>query len=82
MLMPDMDGWEVCHEIRKFSQVGILMLSAINKPGMVTQALDEGADDYLLKPMPSGVLIAHLKKLIRRNGSFRQSAKPPVNSAV
>jgi DNA-binding response OmpR family regulator len=66
LLMPDMNGWEVCKAIRSFSQVPILVLSAISKPGMVARALDEGADDYLLKPMPSGVLIAHLKRLARR----------------
>jgi len=66
LLMPGMDGWEVCKEIRSFSQVPILVLSAISKPGIVARALDEGADDYLLKPMPSSVLIAHLKRLARR----------------
>ena len=66
LLMPGMDGWDVCKEIRSFSQVPILVLSAINKPGMVARALDEGADDYLLKPMPSGVLTAHINKLTRR----------------
>jgi two-component system KDP operon response regulator KdpE len=64
--LPDMDGWLVCTEIRKFSPVPILVLSAISKPGMVAQALDAGADDYMLKPMTSGVLIAHLNRLARR----------------
>lgn len=64
--MQGVDGWNVCREIRSFSDVPILVLSAISKPGIVAQALDEGADDYLLKPMPSSVLIAHLKKLTRR----------------
>lgn len=67
LLMPDMDGWQVCAEVRKFSQVPILVLSAVNKPGLAEHALDEGADDFLLKPMPSGVLIAHLKMLTRRS---------------
>jgi DNA-binding response OmpR family regulator len=66
LLMPGMDGWVVCKEIRKISTAPILVLSAISKPGMVAQALDEGADDYLLKPMASGVLIAHIKRLARR----------------
>ncbi len=66
LLMQGMDGWEVCREIRSFSNVPILVLSAVSKPGIVAQALDKGADDYLLKPMPSSVLIAHLKKLARR----------------
>jgi two-component system, OmpR family, response regulator len=64
--MPGMDGWQVCKEVRTFSQVPILVLSAISKPSLAARALDEGADDYLIKPMTSGVLIAHLKKLTRR----------------
>jgi DNA-binding response OmpR family regulator len=39
----------------------------LNNPDAIAQALDEGADDYLIKPVPSGVLIAHLKNLIRRS---------------
>ena len=66
LLMQGMDGWDVCHKIRDFSDVPILVLSAVNKPDYVAKALDSGADDYLIKPMPSNVLIAHLKKLTRR----------------
>jgi DNA-binding response OmpR family regulator len=66
LLMPVIDGWQVCREIRKFSQVPIIILSAVNKPGMVARAIDEGADDFLLKPVPSGVLIAHINKFTRR----------------
>ena len=71
--MPDMDGWEVCKAIRSFSLVPILVISAINKPGMVAKALDEGADDYMLKPMTSSVLIAHLKRLAWRARAERQA---------
>ncbi len=66
LLMPDMDGWEVTRAIRSFSQVPILVLSAVSKPELVAKALDEGADDYLIKPMPNSVLVAHLKRLARR----------------
>lgn len=66
LLMPEMDGWEVCESVRKFSQVPILILSAVSKPGMAVRALDAGADDYLLKPMTTSVLIAHIRKLARR----------------
>jgi len=79
LLMPGMDGWEVCKEIRTFSQVPILVLSAISKPGIVARALDEGADDYLLKPMPSSVLIAHLKKLARRARAEQESNNSDFN---
>lgn len=66
LLMPDMDGLNVCRQVRKFSSVPILVLSAVSKPGIVAQALDEGADDYLIKPMKNNVLVASLKKLTRR----------------
>jgi DNA-binding response OmpR family regulator len=66
LMMPDMDGWQVCKQIREFCNVPILVLSALNNPGIVAQALDAGADDYLIKPVASGVLIAHINKLLRR----------------
>jgi two-component system, OmpR family, response regulator ResD len=77
LMMPGIDGWRVCTEVRKFSTVPILILSALDNPGTVASALDAGADDYLVKPVPSGVLVAHLNKLTRRpemNG--RASLKP------
>ncbi len=81
LMMPGMDGWQVCNQIRMFSTVPILVLSALDSPGIVASALDAGADDYLVKPVPSGVLIAHLNKLTRRadmnNGSkFKQQTAP------
>lgn len=75
LLMPDMDGWEVTRAIRSFSQVPILILSAVSKPELVAKALDEGADDYLIKPMPSSVLIAHLKRLTRRARAENKSLR-------
>jgi two-component system, OmpR family, response regulator len=66
LMMPGMDGWQVCTQVRTFSNVPILILSALDSPGMVASALDAGADDYLVKPVPVGVLIAHLNTLTRR----------------
>jgi DNA-binding response OmpR family regulator len=77
LMMPGMDGWQVCTEVRTFSDVPILILSALDSPGMVASALDAGADDYLVKPVPSGVLIAHLNTLTRR-ASTEKSLKNHV----
>lgn len=66
LMMPEMNGWSVCKSIREFSDIPILILSAMDAPGCVAQALDVGADDYLVKPVSSGTLIAHLNKLLRR----------------
>lgn len=77
LMMPEIDGWQVCKSIREFSDTPILILSAIDSPGMVAQALDNGADDYLTKPISSGTLIAHLQKLVRRPTLARKSAPAP-----
>lgn len=72
LMMPQMDGWQVCREIRSFSQVPILVASAIVDSQLVMRALDEGADDYLVKPLVPGVLISRLKRLVRQASSNRK----------
>jgi DNA-binding response OmpR family regulator len=76
LMMPDLDGWQVSKAIRLFSNVPILILSAINDPGMVASVLDAGADDFLVKPVPSGVLVAHIKKMVRQNNTGSLSGLP------
>jgi len=66
LLMPEMDGWEVCERIREFSNVPILILSALGAPANVARALDAGADDYLIKPIHASVLVSRMQSLIRR----------------
>jgi len=70
LMMPDMDGWQVSKAVRAFSNVPILILSAINDPSMVASVLDTGADDFLVKPVPSSVLVAHIRKMVRQTGSL------------
>ena len=69
LLMPEMDGWDVCQRIRSFSNVPILILSALGAPGSVARALDAGADDYLIKPVHASLLASRLRTLVRRQGS-------------
>jgi len=72
VMMLDMDGLDICKALRKFTSIPILMLSALYTPEMVAKALDSGADDYLSKPVPSQVLFAHMKSLLRRNNQTAQ----------
>lgn len=65
LMMPGIDGWQVCAAIRTFSQCPILIFSGVLNPDMVTRALDEGADDYLIKPAPPGVVASRLQRLAR-----------------
>jgi DNA-binding response OmpR family regulator len=80
LMMPDMDGWQVSKAIRTFSNVPILILSAINDPSMVASVLDTGADDFLVKPVPSSVLVAHIRKMVRQTGSLDRASLKKINS--
>lgn len=74
LMMPGVDGWQVCREIRKFSQVPILVLSAVVDSNLVIQVLEEGATDYMVKPVPPGTLISYVKRLTQQqvnNGNTR-----------
>src|SRR6266498_4591162 len=74
LMMPDMDGWQICKAVREFSHVPIIILSDLNDPSMIASVLDAGADDYLTKPTPSRVLVAHINRLTKRTGSLKSSA--------
>jgi DNA-binding response OmpR family regulator len=66
ILLPEMDGWEVCKAIRNASVVPILMLSSLNEEVDRILGLELGADDYLTKPFSTRELIAHIRALLRR----------------
>ena len=66
LMMPGMTGWEVCQAIRMFSQVPILILSAVIDHELVMQALDNGADDYIVKPVATNVLVSRLRRLTQQ----------------
>ncbi len=66
LMMPGIDGWQICKTIRSFSKVPIAILSALDDPAMVASALDAGADDFMVKPVATSVLMAHINNLTRR----------------
>ncbi len=66
LLLPETDGWEVCKTLRTFTNVPIAILSALDDPHVISSALDAGADDYMSKPVPNMVLLAHIHNLTRR----------------
>jgi len=82
LMMPDLDGWQVSKAIRAFNNVPILILSAINDPSMVASVLDTGADDFLVKPVPSSVLVAHIRKMVRRNTGSLSSLNHNKNDTL
>lgn len=74
VLMPRRDGYETCRCIRGFSQVPILMLTALGDESHEIRGIEGGADDYVAKPFSRDLLVAHVKALLRR----RESAVPEI----
>ncbi|WP_432666482.1 response regulator transcription factor [Wukongibacter baidiensis] len=66
VMMPKLDGWEVCKEIRKNSDVPILMLTALGDENNEIHGLGLGADEYISKPFVYKVFMARVKVLLRR----------------
>jgi two-component system, OmpR family, KDP operon response regulator KdpE len=66
VLLPDGSGTDVCREVRSWSSVPILVLSAVGEEGEKIAALDAGADDYVTKPFSGDELLARLRAALRR----------------
>ena len=66
ILLPEMDGWDVCRELRRHSSVPILMLTALGDEVDRIVGLEMGADDYLTKPFSARELVARIRALLRR----------------
>ena len=68
VMMPRMDGWQVCREIRKRSQCPIIMITAKGEVFDRVLGLELGADDYVVKPFETKEVIARIKAVLRRCG--------------
>ncbi|MCB1025170.1 MAG: response regulator transcription factor [Acidobacteria bacterium] len=73
--MPEMDGIEVCSEIRKSSQVPIIILSVKGEEKSKVEALDAGADDYITKPFGMKELLARVRANLRRSPGEKEVAR-------
>jgi len=79
IMMPAMDGWQVCGRIRELSETPILLVSARSGEQDVTRGLYLGADDYVTKPFGMVEFLARVKSVLRRS---REVAKLPSRSVV
>lgn len=66
IMMPNMDGWELCRELRRAYDFPILMLTAKGETMQIVKGFELGTDDYLVKPFEPPVLIARVKALLKR----------------
>lgn len=74
LMLPGVDGYEVCREVRKTSSVPIIMLSAKGEVFDKVLGLELGADDYIIKPFDSKELVARVKAVLRRMHPVQQTA--------
>ncbi len=74
LLLPDMDGVEVCRRLRHWSEIPIIVLSAIGDEDAKVAALAAGGDDYVTKPFGPRELVARLEAVLRRVGPEREDA--------
>ena len=68
LMLPGVDGLDVCREVRKTSRVPIVMLTARTDTNDVVAGLELGADDYVMKPFEPAVLAARIRSVLRRSG--------------
>ena len=73
IMMPNIDGWEVCRKIRETSSVPIIMLTARNQEFDELTGFDAGADDYVTKPCSPSVLMKRVAALLKRENAVNNS---------
>ena len=91
VMLPGIDGWEVCRRLRQESEVGILMLTARGDVDDRVNGLEMGADDYLVKPFKVKELLARVRSILRRrrvalphmlqSGDLRLRSRKPRSNA-
>ena len=69
IMLPMLDGWQVCREVRKFSDKPIIMITAKGETFDKVLGFELGADDYIVKPFEPKEVIARVKAVLRRSGS-------------
>ena len=74
VIMPKMDGWEVCREIRQYSKVPIIMLTAKSSERDELQGFELGVDEYISKPFSPKILVARVEAILRRTTAQEEKA--------
>lgn len=76
ILMPEMDGYTLCSQLRQRSDVPIIMLSALNRPDEIVYGFSLGADDFISKPLRFGDVELRIQAILRRMAWMRERAEP------
>lgn len=76
VMMPDIDGYSLCRQVREFSQVPIIMVTAKGQDEDKVTGLDTGADDYITKPFSASELVARVRAVLRRTSQWNEMPEP------
>ncbi len=82
VMMPKMDGWQVCREVRQTSKVPIIMLTARSEERDELQGFDLGVDEYISKPFSPKILVARVEAILRRSNAMMKEDKVDAGGIV
>ncbi len=82
VMMPKMDGWQVCREVRQFSKVPVIMLTARSEERDELQGFELGVDEYISKPFSPKILVARAEAVLRRSNVLNTDEVSDVGGIV
>lgn len=77
--MPHMNGFEFCQAVHRFSDLPVVILTAVSNESTVIEGIDKYAEDYIVKPFSPGELIARVRRVLRRIGDFAYTLDPIIH---
>ena len=80
LILPDVDGVEVCRRVREWSRLPVVVLSALGDEEVKVRALDQGADDYVTKPFSAPELLARMRSALRRASVDTAPSEPVIRA--
>jgi DNA-binding response OmpR family regulator len=76
IMMPGMNGFEFCEAVQEFSDLPVIMLTAVDDEDMIIQGIERFAEDYIIKPFSPRELLARVQRVLRRIGDFAYTLDP------
>lgn len=76
IMMPGLNGFEFCEAVQEFSDLPVIMLTAVDDEDMVIQGIERFAEDYIIKPFSPRELLARVQRVLRRIGDFAYTLEP------
>lgn len=82
IMLPEVDGWQICSRLREVSDVPIIMLTAFGSKDNVIKGLNLGADDFIIKPVTTNELVARIRAVLRRTLNTKNNENKPRDQIV